>query len=85
MNSEKPKKFYGSINFPASVGEHKGFILGIFYRGGIRHIAKYIPYSDAVREALCRRIAGVPTRSIDNLCPDCVAEAKKLVGTLVFK
>ena len=85
MKKTAPKKFYGSVNFPASVGEHKGYTLGIFYRDGVRHIAKYIPYSDAVREALCRRIAGVPTRSIDNLCPDCEAEAMKLLGKLVFK
>ena len=79
------KPAYGTINTPASVGELDGFTLGIFYRDRVRHIAKYIPYSDAVRYALCKRIAGVPTRSIDNLCPDCEAEAKKLLGTLVFK
>lgn len=80
----KAKQEYGTINSPASVGSKDGEVYGIFYRGGVRHIAPYIPYRQPPRLTLCGRSAGSADRDIDNLCPECEKAAAEQLGKLVF-
>jgi hypothetical protein len=78
------KREYGTVNTTASVGTHDGEVYGIFYRGGVRHIAPYVPYRRPASLTLCKRSAGAATRSIENICAECELAAKDILGTLVF-
>jgi len=79
-----PAKSYGSVSSTASVGKLEDYVYGLFFRGGIRHIAPYIPYRRPPGLTLCQRSAGANTRSIDNICPECAAAAKEVLGELAF-
>lgn len=78
------KKEYGTPAMTASVGTHDGEVYGIFFRGGVRHIAPYVPYRRPPSLTLCQRSAGAATRTIENLCPECESAAKTLLGALTF-
>lgn len=80
----KAEQSYGSVNTTASVGTKDGQVYGIFYRGGVRHIAPYIPYRSPPGLTLCGRSAGAADRNIDNLCPECEGLAKAELGCLKF-
>jgi hypothetical protein len=77
-------KSYGTMNSTASVGSKDGRVYGIFYRGGVRHIAPYIPYRQPPGQTLCGHTAGSADRNIDNLCPKCEKAATEQLGKLVF-
>lgn len=76
---------HGTVNSPARVGVQGEDVFGVFYRGGERHIATYVPYSRPPHRTLCNREAGVPTREVANLCESCVSEAGRILGELRFK
>lgn len=78
------KKVYGTPSTTASVGSKDGYVYGIFYRGGLRHIAPYIPYHTPPGMTLCGRSAGAADRKIDNLCPVCEKAAVEALGQLEF-
>jgi hypothetical protein len=80
----KATKEYGSVNATASVGSKDDQVYGIFYRGGIRHIAPYVPYRRPPSLTLCGRSAGAATRKILDLCPECEKLATEQLGQLVF-
>jgi hypothetical protein len=79
-----PATSYGTENSTASVGRREDEVYGIFYRGGMRHIAPYIPYRRPPGQTLCGATAGSADRNIDNLCPKCEKAATVLLGQLVF-
>lgn len=81
----KTAKEYGTMASTANVGELNGEVYGLFYHDRVRHISPYIPYRKLPSLTLCRARAGVATREIDNICPDCRVEAVKLLGQLTFK
>lgn len=76
---------YGSMALTISVGELDGKVYGLFFRGGIRHIAAYQPYCRPPVLTLCSRGAGAATRTFENMCPECKEKAESLLGKLVFK
>lgn len=82
---DKTAKEYGTMASTANVGELNGEVYGLFYHARVRHISPNIPYRRPPSMTLCGRRAGVATREIHEVCPECQEKAVELLGTLIFK
>ena len=75
----------GQMTPTLAVGDFEGQVLGVFYHAQVRHIAPYVPHRRPPNKTLCNRIAGVATRSDDNLCNECRKKAEAILGILAFR